>query len=79
MSVDLFDARDFDCLLSKRSRNFVTLALMIGIAFVPPVKSWYLGQIERHAQHITSEVQRHLTPELSKPSSPPTNDHAPRR
>ena len=35
--------------------NEIVLVLMIGIAFVPPVKRWYVGQIEHHAQHITRD------------------------
>jgi hypothetical protein len=50
--VDLFDASDYDFLLSRPARKTIALVLMIGIAFVPPVKRWYIGQIEHHAQHI---------------------------
>ena len=77
--MDLFDASDFDFMLSKRSRRRIALALMIGIAFVSPVKGWYLGQIERHAQHITREIQGRLTPEVSEPPPPPAHDPMPRR
>ena len=47
-------------------------ALIIGIAFVPSVKSWYIGQIERHAEHISRELQDRITPDLEGPpkSSP---------
>lgn len=76
--MDIFDASDFDFLLSKRCRKWAGLALVIGIAFVPPVKSWYFGQIERHAQHITQEVQDQLTPDIVKPPPEPTLGRTPR-
>lgn len=76
--MDFFDASDYDFLLSKRTRKRIALALIVGIAFVPPVKSWYIGQIERHAQHITQEVQDQLTPDIVKPPPEPTLGRTPR-
>lgn len=76
--MDIFDASDYDFLLSKRTRRRIALALVIGTAFVPPVKSWYIGQIERHAEHITQEVQDHLTPDIVEPPPEPTSGQTPR-
>jgi hypothetical protein len=76
--VDIFDASDYDFLLSRRTRKRIALALVIGIAFVPSVKSWYLGQIERHAEHITQEVQDRLTPDVVEPPREPTIDQTTR-
>ena len=45
--MDVFDASDYRFLLPKRARRLIALALVIGIAFVPSVKSWYIAQIER--------------------------------
>jgi hypothetical protein len=28
---------------------------MVGIAFVPPVKRWWLEQIDAHAEHVSRE------------------------
>ena len=77
--MDIFDASDNDFVLSKRARRRIALALMIGIAFVPSVKSWYIGQIERHAEHISRDVQDHLTPDLAEPSPEPNPARTPRR
>jgi hypothetical protein len=68
--VDIFDASEYDFLLSRRARKAIGLALIIGIAFVPPVQRWYLGQIEHHAQHIAREVTSQLTSNTSKPPPP---------
>jgi hypothetical protein len=54
--VDIFDASDYDFLLPRRVRKAIGLSLMIGIALVPPVRVWYVGQIEHHAEHITREI-----------------------
>lgn len=70
--MDFFDASDFDFLLSKSTGKRIVLALVVGIAFVPPVRSWYIGQIERHAEHITQEIQDHLTPDVVGPHAEPT-------
>lgn len=77
--MDIFDVNDYDFVLSKRTRRRIALALVIGIAFVPSVENWYIGQIERHAQHITQEVRDRLTPEIAVPLPEPTPDRAPRR
>lgn len=63
--MDLFDAADCDFLMSRRTRRRIALALMVGIFVVPAVRSWYIGQIERHAEHVTREIQDLLIPELS--------------
>ncbi|MGN6576397.1 MAG: hypothetical protein ACTHKG_11975 [Nocardioides sp.] len=76
--MDIFDTSDYDFLLSKRTRKRIALALVIGIAFVPSVKSWYLGQIERHAEHITQDVQDRLTPDVLEPPREQTLDRTPR-
>lgn len=75
--MDIFDASDYDFVLSKRARRRIALALVIGIAFVPSVKSWYMCQIERHAEHISREVQDRLASDLDEP--PPNPDHRSRR
>lgn len=77
--MDIFDASDYDFVLSKRARRRIALALVIGIAFVPSVKSWYIGQIERHAEHISREVQDRLTSDLDEPPPEPNPDHRSRR
>ena len=65
--MDIIDSGDYDFLLPRRLRQLVAVALTIGIAFVPPVKRWYLDQIERHAQHITEELVSIVTPNDAKP------------
>jgi hypothetical protein len=67
--VDIFDASEYDFLLSRRIRKTIGSALIIGIAFVPPVQRWYLGQIEHHAEHITREFTSQLTSDPSEPST----------
>lgn len=69
--MDIFDASEYEFLLSRRARKAIGLALIIGIAFVPPVQRWYLGQIEHHAQHIAREVTSQLT---SNTAEPPTRE-----
>ena len=73
--VDISNASDYDFVLSQRARRRIALALVIGIAFVPSVKSWYLGQIERHAEHISREVQDRLASDLDEPPPEPNPDH----
>jgi hypothetical protein len=65
--VDIFDASEYEFLLSRRAREAIGLALIIGIAFVPPVQRWHLGQIQHHAQHFAREVTSQLTPNTSEP------------
>lgn len=65
--MDIFDASEYDFLLSRRARKTIGLALIVGVAFVPPVQRWYLGQIEHHAQHIARELTSQLTPDMSEP------------
>ena len=77
--MDIFDASDYDFVLSKCARRRIALALVIGIAFVPSVKSWYIGQIERHAEHISREVQDHLTSDLDEPPPELNPDRRSRR
>lgn len=59
--MDIFDADECDFLLPRRTRKAIAFAPIIGVAFVPPVKRWYLDQIEPHAQHITREFMSELT------------------
>lgn len=66
--MDIFDASDYDFLLSRRTRNAIGLALAIGLVFVPPVKSWFVGQIEHHAEHVTREFMRQFAPVTSLPA-----------
>lgn len=73
--MDIFDASDYDFLLSKRARNAICLALVIGLAFVPPVKSWFVGQIEHHAEHVTREFMRQLAPVTFVPSPREPSQH----
>ena len=77
--MDIFDANNYDFVLSKRTRRRLALALVMGIAFVPSVKSWYVGQIERHAEHITRELQDGLTPDVEEPSPGRTAVREPQR
>lgn len=65
--MDIIDANDYDFLLPRRLRRSIALALLVGIAFVPPVKRWYLDQIERHAQHITQEFVSIVIPDDARP------------
>jgi hypothetical protein len=55
-------------LLSKRARKAIGVALMIGLAFVPPVKGRFVGQAEHHAEHVTRESMRQFAPGTSVPS-----------
>lgn len=68
--MDIFDASDFDFLLPRSVRKFVALSLLVGVAIVPPVQRWYMGQIEQHAQHITRNLIKQLTPKLPAPKAP---------
>lgn len=75
--MDIFEASDFDFLLPKRTRKWIAVALMSGVALLPPVRDWYTGQIEHHAQHITREIQDRLATQVS--DAPPRNAHATHR
>lgn len=66
--MDIFDASDYDFLLPRRARKAIGLALIIGVALVPPVRNWYVGQIEHHAEHITREIVSKLAAVSSEPS-----------
>jgi hypothetical protein len=61
--MDIFDASDYDFLLPRPLNKFIALSLIVGIAFVPPVKRWYIDQIERHAQHISQEFVSIVIPD----------------
>jgi hypothetical protein len=65
--VDIFDASDYDFLLSKRLRKAMGLALVIGLTFVPPLKSWFVDQVEHHAEHVSRKLMRQLAPDTSVP------------
>ena len=71
--MDLFDASDYDFLVPRRARRVIAWALVAGIAFVPPVQRWYLGQIEHHAQHITRDLLSQFI-ETSEPEPRDSND-----
>jgi hypothetical protein len=64
--VDIIDASDFDFLLPRGLRKVLVVALLVGVAFVPPVQRWYLGQIEHHAQHLTREISNIVIPDGAK-------------
>ncbi|KQW45064.1 hypothetical protein ASC77_19985 [Nocardioides sp. Root1257] len=79
--MDVFDASDFDFLMPRRIRKLLALALMLGIVVVSPVRDWFVGQVERHAEHLTREIQDLVIPELppvtpTPPESQPV-DRAP--
>ena len=63
---DIFDGGKYDFLLPRRTRKAIALGLIVGVAFVPPVKRWYLDQIEHHAQHTTREFMSQLTSDTSE-------------
>lgn len=78
--MDILDASDYDFLLPRRLRKLLALALIVGIALVPPVKRWYLDQIEHHAKHVTQEFVSIVIPGEDRPG--PTDsaiDQADRR
>lgn len=58
--MDIFEASDYDFLVSRRIRRVAASALIIGIAFLPPVRYWYLGQVEDHTSHLTRELMSSL-------------------
>jgi hypothetical protein len=37
--VDIFDASDYDYLVPRRAKKTIAWALLIGVAWVPPVKA----------------------------------------
>ena len=54
--MDIFEASDYDFLISRRIRRAAAWALILGIALLPPVRDWYLGQVQEHASHLTEEI-----------------------
>jgi len=73
--VDIFEASDYDFLLSRRARKTIAWALFIGVACVPPVRSWYFGQVQHHAQHITREFMSRMLPNAPEPTPPAPISH----
>lgn len=41
-----------DFFLPRRARKEVGWALLIGVAWLPPVRIWYVGQVPDHAEHV---------------------------
>lgn len=75
--MDIFEASDLDFLLSRRAKKTIAWALLIGVAWVPPVRSWYLGQIQHHAEHLTREIMSRILPAAPDPTPP--EPHKPAR
>ena len=53
--MDIFEASDYDFLLSRRAKKMIAWTLLIGVAWVPPVRAWYFGQVHQHAEHIARD------------------------
>lgn len=68
--MDIFEASDYDFLLSRKAKKAFALILLVGVACVPSIRRWYLDQVEHHAQHISREVMSRLSPATSD-STPP--------
>lgn len=68
--MDIFEASDYHFLLSRRAKKTIAWALFIGVAWVPPVRSWYFGQVQHHAEHLTREFMSRMLPNAPE-STPP--------
>ena len=68
--MDIFEASDYDFLLSRRAKKTIAFALLIGVAWIPPVRNWYFGQIQHHAEHLTREFVGRIFPGLPEPTPP---------
>lgn len=67
--MDFFDARGYDFMLSRRARKTIVVMLMLGLAFAPSVRTWFVGQSQRDAEHVTRKFIRQLTPDTTDSSS----------
>ena len=67
--MDIFEASDYDFLVSRRIRRMAAWSLMVAIALLPPVRDWYLGQVQEHAAHLTEEIVSLLTKGTSEGAS----------
>jgi hypothetical protein len=65
--MDLFDATDYLEVLPKRMREFGMLVLVVAIATFAPARTWFIGQAERHAQHVEQRILDLLQPVIPAP------------
>ena len=73
--VDLIDASEYDFLLPKRLRRGIAIGLLVGLATVPSVREWFVGQVVLHAQHTAQEIIDDLVaPDLEGLSPTPPGD-----
>lgn len=70
-AVDIIDASDYDFLMPRRWKKRIAAALMVGVAFVPPVQRWWLDQIEQHAEHLTRELVARFLTDVPTEDAPP--------
>lgn len=71
--MDLFDGEPYLPLLPRRLVRVAALGLLIALAFIPPVRQWWIDQAVKHATH---EIQP-LINDLLRQSQPSPSDRGP--
>lgn len=70
-TVDIIDASDYDFLMLRRLKRRIATALMVGVAFVPPVQRWWIDQIKEHTDHVTREFIARFVADVPGKDAPP--------
>jgi hypothetical protein len=70
-NVDIFDGEAYLPLVPRRLKKVAALAALIALAFIPPVRQWWIDQAMQHATH---EIQPLINDLLRQ--SPPLPSHS---
>lgn len=54
--MNFFDVAPWGDLLPRKLRRFLGVALMLSVAFLPPVQTWWMGQVEEHAKDRATRI-----------------------
>lgn len=72
--MDAFDLSAYSDLVPRRVRKFVAVAFIVAMAFLPPVREWYVQQAMLHGEDVAKEIVRHFdfapSPALAIPTPP---------
>jgi len=68
--MDALDLADYEPLLPRRRKKRIgTTILLFALLFPSQFRDMFIAQVERHAQHLTTELLKVMLPEGKKVSS----------